>query len=558
MRLPPLLLCVLFVAACGDNAKKSPDVVHPTIALAATPCGNQVLHPPEFRDEPFAQRACCPSDGKPACDPGLAQGKSPHIDAHGTTCDAHPDEVAKWKAKGTYEQCRCGNSPLYSSGSCIRAGMYDTRSCKVDNTPTTPVAMSLFVAGMNHGRLDAGAYVNQQGVNELAQTIFDAKVDPTQVVVAMSGSMETSCTAGDYQGDGGSQNGECLAYALRERFHRNFVYTGWHMSTDPLKHGGLAIITGERWVVDQREDYVTPAPNGYGSLVVYLRDTKDPKGARQPMYVLHMGGPLPEKLRTFVEHARQQIQGRPNDMAPLFVGDMNVRPVGDEMNWCDTQLRWLNRGLRCGSAEFNLEGEIVHAFAGKPEATDPQLKFPINIRWLQPVALKYSAEPPGTPASRVSGIWLPNIAHNVVALDLTYVNPPTLPTCAALGGIARPGLQCPPSETIKGLASDTKACCMPICDPVTQPKPRFDIENGVCTPSCTEKGGDHCAGGASCGPNATNLGSAYGCAICCKTKPPPPPLTCPEKCKKARQACGGTDKTCGTKYQDCLKECELP
>ena len=543
------VLSLAFLVVAGCEQKKRTIVIG---TPGVTPCGNQVLHPPDFRDEPFAQRACCPSDGRPPCDDGLVQGKSPGIDAFDTNCDSDPAVIAKWKSINTYEKCRCGNSPLYSSGSCIRAGMYDTKSCRLENTPTTPVAMSLFVMGLNHTRLDAGAHVDQQGVNEVAQTIVDANIDPTQVVVAMSGSTFASCDSGEFASDAGNRNGACLANALKKRFNRNFVYVGWH---DP--DGGLAIITGERWVVDEREDYLTPAPNGYGALVVYLRDTKDPKGARQPIYVVHMGGPLPEKLRTFVEHARKQSQVRPKDLTPLFVGDMNVRPAGDEMAWCDTQLRWLNRSLRCGSDVFDLEGEIIHVFAGKAEATDTQLKFPLNLRWLQPVALKYSAESLGTPASRVSGIWLPSIDHNVIGLDLTYVNPPTLPTCSEIGGIARPGLTCPPSEIVKGLASDTKTCCTPICDPVTQPKPRFDVENGVCTPSCVELGGDHCAGGASCGPSATNVGRGYGCAICCKTKEKKGELTCTEKCQKERKACG-SNKNCGQQYMQCVEACELP
>jgi hypothetical protein len=528
----------------------------PCTALGDTPCGGQIVHPPDFRDDPLAQRACCLGERDYTCEPGLTDGKSPAIDARGTVCD--PSQADQWKKAGTYEECRCGKGSLeHASTSCIRKTMYETSSCAlVAATASGPAVMSLFVAGFNHGRLSADAYVDDKGVSELVAAIEQSRVDPRQVVVAFSASMEASCTADSFAGDDGIQNGECVANGLKKVLRRNFTYTAWHLNRDLGKRGGFAVITGERWVVDATENW--PAPNGYKSLIVYLRDTKDGTGrTRQPLYVVHMGGPLQEKLRPFVEHARS-IQ-RHDDLAPLFVGDMNIRSgdSAEQTSWCDTQLLWRNKGLSCsGDRRFSLEDQLMHVFSGRSDAKDPTLAFPQNIRSLQPTAIVYSSESPGVrPVASASGIWLPNVGHNVIGLNLALANPPGK-TCAELGGQKRDGV-CLSDEYVKGIASDAPVCCAPICDPTTQPRPDWGPKGGACITSCTKLGGKHCASpGGSCGSDATDLGESWDCDRCCKPKPIPPPPTCPQQCEKGRTQCitsGG--KSCGNVYKQCLKNC---
>lgn len=187
--------------------------------------------------------------------------------------------------------------------------------------------------------------------------------------------------------------------------------------------GGAALVTGSRWKPVATAN-LDGAPVGR-AFEVRLQDTRDPR-THVSIYMFHTSGDdgaTPkswQETEAIVKLARQRLQ--PGDLAPLFVGDFNAGIGAPSGGFFSSVLSWWNLGNLCpvqpGVAQplqFSMEQQILHILAGKRGAA---IDFGCTSGHLEPVNLKYSRKADGEPTSRNDGIWLPNVAHNVVAMGL--------------------------------------------------------------------------------------------------------------------------------------------
>jgi hypothetical protein len=306
------------------------------------------------------------------------------------------------------------------------ATMCPTKTCWFEKPADRgPVAMSLYVAGMNHARKDVHKAADKEGVAELVKAITDSvpKDQGDRVVVAFSESLhQAGCDAGNKIGpDKVVQSGECVALALEKHFGGEFKYTPWHWWEGTI--GGSAVITGRRWKVNQSEHLRKDQPHGR-ALEVYLQDSTDPS-TRVAIYVFHTRDHAEgaEDVKNVVALVKTRM-GK-TYLAPLFVGDFNANigsPVAGQ--YFSEHFQWWNQGNECNDDEtpeklgFSMEQQILHIFGGKRGGpTD----FSCSSGRLVPLNLKYSRGGPAKVAHPHDGIWLPNVAHNVVAMDFEVV-----------------------------------------------------------------------------------------------------------------------------------------
>jgi hypothetical protein len=393
------------------------------------------------------ERACCKLERATACDPGSVEAVSGQMYASNLSCDlrARGDLI---KSGNTWQcDCAAGGASL---GVCLRSRFDPTATCWFQSPPPPPTspqarpAMSLYVAGFNHSRADTSTSVHREGVAELVKAISDSAEDPRSIVVAFSESLRDdllsgslrSCEAGTKLGpDHIPYTGQCVAYGLEQHFRAGapvtstFTFNTWHW-WDAL--GGPALITGSRW----KQIATTNLDTGLGrAFEVRLQDTRNPR-TTVSIYMFHTSGDTAkdkdhpkdvlgswQETEAIIKLARQRA--RPGDLAPLFVGDFNAGIGSLSGPSLAAGLSWLNQGNVCpaqpgltAAHTFSLEQQIVHIFGGKRGTADPSIDFGCTSGHLAPVNLKYSRVASGEPTSLNDGIWLPDVAHNVVALGL--------------------------------------------------------------------------------------------------------------------------------------------
>jgi hypothetical protein len=386
------------------------------------------------------ERACCLAERATPCDPGTVEAVSAQLFSSNLSCDLRGrEELIK---SGNAWQCDCAAGGI-SLGVCLRTRFDPTATCWFQTPAPKPTAakskpaMSLYVAGMNHARADGRTSAHREGAAELAKAVGDSAEDPRSIVVAFSESIRddllsgaiTSCEAGDKIGaDGIPHNGECVAYALEQRFRRTtrFTYKSWQWWGET---GGPALITGSRWKVVSTANL---EGNPGRAFEVRLQDTRNPR-THVSLYMFHTSGDdgaTPKAWQEtvgIVKLARQRM--RRGDLTPLFVGDFNTGIGAPSGGIFSGALAWWNLGNFCpiqpGVAQplqFSLEQQILHIFAGKRSSSPDDLDFSCSSGHLAPVNLKYSRMKSGEPTSRNDGIWLPNVAHNVVAMGFEIKN----------------------------------------------------------------------------------------------------------------------------------------
>jgi hypothetical protein len=491
-----VMACLIVAAGCQSSMPGPGPQGSPVRALtAATPCGAE------------GQRACCAFDRptKP-CDPGLVPGPSIPIDSAGTVCDPDPKSVADMNRRSTYGECACNDGVTFSSDGCVRARIDKVTTCPIASAPASPIAMSLFVAGLNHDRRNVGTGVQEPGIEELAHGIVESAADPSSVVVVLSASDSMSCV-------GGAHNGECLADQLHRATGLNFQYIAWYWVQYPGGEAGPAVITGPRWrpvpgIDQQIGAHIKGSEEN--AFEVILEDTAHPD-KHVPLYVLHTGHSIIAHLSSVVSEVRLRV--RAGDQAPLFLGDYNFNYATEddgkggqrrtaETAFLEDNFDWLNLRVTCGSPAqtFGLENQLMQVVAGRPGITPQHVGFPAALDGrLVPVALKYTQAPDGSPTSGIDGIWLPDIAHNVLGFDLAYSNPP-----------------CPSGRTMCGgqcvdLQADVEHCGS--CSNVCSPDPAQCVR-GACqtsTPACRKPTTFWCECAGAC------TRSSAACNAACKS-----------------------------------------
>ncbi|WP_434046800.1 MULTISPECIES: hypothetical protein [Sorangium] len=324
-------------------------------------------------------------------------------------------------------------------------------------SPIAPGDLRLFVVGFNHAAGPGGA--RSPGVAQTATLVRDlAHADPRQLsttVIAISGSGRLEaldvCDPGRFRSpDGVARTGGCLARLLEEQ-NPGSVFSIAEDYRAEWDNGGFAVVTGSIWTKLSSRAIDIPLSGG-DHLKAFFIALRDNNGHKVPIYVLHTDGGQPERpdapLAPLTEVARVAMAhfAKLDDVlewsAPLIVGDFNMNNDAVDPKstlFLQDNFDWSNRPGLHGSAgtvettctphggqplwfDFN---DKLHAVAGRRSGP---INFGCSPTRLAPIRLGYTAYPNHSPAYPTNGIRVPDLGHNIIAVDYWFV-PDEVPDC---------------------------------------------------------------------------------------------------------------------------------